>query len=153
VVDWFDETKPDADQKAPKKQRRWSRTPEGKVKNAVNDFLDAIDAFPFMPMQSGMGKRAVDFIVCWRSVYVAIETKAPGRLKKVSTNQLTFLRNVIRAGGWAFLIDDVEKLKEQWAHACRLSSIPVPDICFTPEPPSPRKARRSASSKRAAKAA
>lgn len=50
-------------------------TPEGKVKNLVKGILDEAKAYYHMPVQNGMGKPSLDFIVCHRGRFIAIETK------------------------------------------------------------------------------
>ena len=112
-----------------KKARRRGTTPEGSVKDDVNAFLDSIEAFPFMPSQTFRGKRAVDYLVCWRSIYIAIETKKPG-VKKGTASQEEFLKQVRDHGGWAFLVNDIETFVREFADTCRSLSIEIPAICF-----------------------
>lgn len=50
-------------------------TPEGKVKGVVKRILDDAGAYYHMPVQNGMGKPSLDFIVCHRGRFIAIETK------------------------------------------------------------------------------
>jgi len=55
-------------------------TPEGRVKAKVKQALKVFgtDCWYFMPVQSGFGRPALDFMCCIRGRMVAIETKAPG---------------------------------------------------------------------------
>jgi hypothetical protein len=111
-----------------KRKRRTGKTPEGRVKDDVNAFLDHIGAFPFMPSQTFRGKRAVDYIVCWRGKYIVIETKKPG-VKEGTANQEEFMRLAREAGGWSFLVDDIHAFVREFAAACRSCSIESPAIC------------------------
>jgi hypothetical protein len=56
-----------------------------------------------MPVQNGMGEPALDFHVCHRGMYAAIETKAPG--KKPTSRQMQTIRKVVASGGSVFVID------------------------------------------------
>lgn len=111
-----------------KKRRRTGKTPEGRVKDDVNAFLDLIGAFPFMPSQTFRGKKAVDYLVCWRSIYIAIETKAPG-VNKATGIQEEFLQSVRNAGGWTFLVNDIVVFVREFADKCRSCMIETPAIC------------------------
>lgn len=56
-------------------------TPEGRVKKLVKKALDTFgaDCWRFMPVQSGFGTVALDYLICIKGRFVAIETKAPGK--------------------------------------------------------------------------
>jgi hypothetical protein len=56
-------------------------TPEGKVKKMVKKALDTLgaDCWRFMPVQTGFGSPALDYLLSIRGRFVAIETKAPGK--------------------------------------------------------------------------
>ena len=56
-------------------------TPEGRVKKIVKKALDLLgdECWRFMPVQSGYGSVALDFLHAVRGRFVAIETKAPGK--------------------------------------------------------------------------
>lgn len=79
-------------------------TPEGKVKDAVKKLLREHGAYWHMPVQNGMGSPALDFHVCHNGRYAGIETKAKG--KHATERQLRTMREMRRAGGSVFLIDD-----------------------------------------------
>jgi hypothetical protein len=51
-------------------------TPEGRVKEKVKRLLEKYGAYYFMPVQNGMGKASLDFLVCHQGRFAAIETKA-----------------------------------------------------------------------------
>lgn len=56
-------------------------TPEGRVKAKVNRALKTLgpDCWKFMPVQSGYGTVALDYLLSIKGRFVAIETKAPGK--------------------------------------------------------------------------
>lgn len=111
-----------------KNKHRSSGTPEGLVKDDIKYFLDAIEAHYFMPVQKGYGDRAVDFLVCWRGLYIAIEAKAFG--EKPTAKQIDYMKRVEDAGGVGMAIDDLEQLPSIWTLLCRSKLITPPDICF-----------------------
>jgi hypothetical protein len=96
-------------------------TAEGRVKHAVKKLLASIKAFFFMPVQNGMGRVGIpDFICCipvtitpemvGRTVglFVAIETKAPGKCDQTTANQERELGSIRAANGVALVVDDAE---------------------------------------------
>lgn len=88
-------------------------TPEGKVKKDVKAWLKANGIWYYCPMQNGMGVVGIpDFICCWNGKFLAIETKAPGKIKNVTPNQAQRLVEIRQAGGIAIVIDSVFTLKE-----------------------------------------
>lgn len=90
-----------------------AQTPENKVKNAVKKELKARGIWYYMPVQNGMGVVGIpDLICCWRGKFLAIETKAPGKRGNVTANQRRRLDEIAASGGLAWVIDDVEELKE-----------------------------------------
>jgi len=88
--------------------------PEAKVKARVKKLLKARDIWYYMPMQNGMGVSGIpDLICCWRGRFLAIETKAPGKLSNTTPNHDARLREISSAGGWAIVVDDPDWL-EGW---------------------------------------
>jgi hypothetical protein len=81
-------------------------TPEGKVKAAVDEVLKQAKAYKHKPVMNGMGAPALDYNVCHRGFYAAIETKAKD--KPPTPRQLRTMREIIAAGGTVFLIDDTD---------------------------------------------
>lgn len=65
---------------------------------------------------AGMTKKGFpDLIGCdTHGNVLAIELKAPGRLKTVRPEQKVFLNEIETRGGFAFVTDDVEKLHEAY---------------------------------------
>jgi hypothetical protein len=79
-------------------------TPEGKVKKAVKEWLDEIEAYSFWPVQTGYGARTLDCLVCYRGKFFGIETKAKGK-KPTKFQQLT-INEMEAAGATVFTISD-----------------------------------------------
>lgn len=80
-------------------------TPEGRVKEKVKRALANVRmVYRFMPVQNGMGSPALDFYCCARGIFVAIETKVPG--KKLTERQHTTATQIANAGGAVFVIRD-----------------------------------------------
>lgn len=89
------------------------KTGEAKVKDDVKKYLTSIGAYFFMPVQTGYGQPTLDFLVCYRGLFYAIETKKPG-VKDPSPRQRLIMRQINRAGGTTMVIDSVETLKNSW---------------------------------------
>jgi hypothetical protein len=87
-------------------------TPEGKVKADVKKFLKSIGCWYFLPVSNGMGQVGIpDFICCFQGRFVAIETKAPGKLSNTTANQDRVIYEIKLAGGSAIVVDNVEQVK------------------------------------------
>ncbi len=88
-------------------------TPEGKVKKKVKEYLKDIGAWYYMPVSNGMGRVGCpDILVCYKGLFMAFETKAPGKIKNVTPNQQREIDDIQRANGLAHVVDDVEQVKE-----------------------------------------
>ena len=85
---------------------------EKTVKDAVRDLLTARGAYWFMPVQTGYGRRSVDFLICYRGNFIAVETKRHG--KRATANQENCLFQIALAGGRSAVEDDPDcpKLKK-----------------------------------------
>jgi hypothetical protein len=81
-------------------------TPEGQVKSRIDAVLAEFEAYRHKPVQNGMGKPALDYHVCHRGMYAAIEAKAPGG--KMTRRQCETASDVLNAGGSVFLVDAAE---------------------------------------------
>lgn len=81
-------------------------TPEGRVKRMVKKALDTLgpDCWRFMPVQSGYGAPALDYLLAIRGRFVAIETKAPG--KKLTPLQEGTKAAIETAGGIVLVVWD-----------------------------------------------
>lgn len=85
-------------------------TPEGKVKDRVKALLKAHGAYYHMPVQNGMGKPSLDFVVCHEGRFAAIETKAGA--DQPTPRQMTTITEIQRAKGPCFVINDVSGMEE-----------------------------------------
>lgn len=88
-------------------------TPEAKVKKAVKEYLNSIDAWYYMPVSNGMGRVGCpDILACWHGRFLAFETKAPGKRGNTTPNQKREIDGINQAEGLAIVVDDVEQVKE-----------------------------------------
>ena len=88
-------------------------TPEAKVKKKVKEYLQSIGAWYYMPVSNGMGRVGCpDILVCYSGLFMAFETKAPGKIKNVTANQQREIDAITRVNGLARVVDDVEQVKE-----------------------------------------
>ena len=88
-----------------------ARTPEAVVKEAVKRFLKSRNIWFYMPIQNGMGQVGIpDFICCWNGRFLAIETKAPGKLSNTTPNQKRVLAEINAHAGHALVVDSTEML-------------------------------------------
>lgn len=85
-------------------------TPEGRVKKMVKKALDMLgaDCWRFMPVQTGFGSPALDYLLSVRGRFVAIETKAPG--KKLTPLQEGTKAAIEAAGGIVLVVWDEDSL-------------------------------------------
>lgn len=81
-------------------------TPEGKVKEKVKKLLTQRGAYWYMPMGTAIYTRngVPDFLVCYRSVFIGIETKAG--YNKPSALQKLELINIKNAGGIGLVVNE-----------------------------------------------
>ena len=88
-------------------------TPEGKVKDACKKYLKSIGAWFFMPVSNGMGQVGIpDIICCYKGMFIAVETKAPGKKANTTPNQDRVIEAIQGADGWAIVVDNVDQLEE-----------------------------------------
>lgn len=80
-----------------------AQTPEGKVKDKVKRLLKKYDCYYFMPVQTGYGAATLDILACCNGVFLAIETKAPG--KKPTPRQEITIEAIEKAAGTVMVID------------------------------------------------
>ncbi len=86
-------------------------TPEGKVKEAVRKFLRARGVWFYQPVQNGMGQVGIPaFVCCYKGIFIAIETKAPGKMHTVTANQQRVLDQIRDHKGLALVVDSVDSL-------------------------------------------
>lgn len=89
-------------------------TPEGKVKDKVKKLLKKYGAYWHMAVTNGMGAPSLDFICCYKGYYFAIETKAGN--KQPTTRQEITMNEIRAAGGFVFLVNEVQGLVELEAY-------------------------------------
>lgn len=95
-------------------------TPEGRVKKVVSTYLKELqeryealghDIYFSMFVPVGYGKRnTLDYTLCFAGIFVAIETKAPGKKSDLTPLQRETCRNIWRSGGKVFIISGPEGL-------------------------------------------
>lgn len=101
-----------------------ARTPEGAVKDRIKAVLIEFGCYFFMPVQTGYGVVGIpDFIVCFQGKFIAIETKAPGKVKDTTVLQDRNIEAIRTAGGAAFVTDNADDVralltKLKVAHPC-----------------------------------
>ena len=79
-------------------------TPEGKVKDKIDAALKTLPCiYHFKPVQSGLGAKTLDYLLCINGRFVAIEAKAPG--KDYTELQREHKNQIEAAGGIVFLVD------------------------------------------------
>ena len=79
-------------------------TPEGKVKDKIDAALKTLPRiYHFKPVQSGLGAKTLDYLLCINGRFVAIEAKAPG--KDYTELQREHKNQIEAAGGIVFLVD------------------------------------------------
>jgi hypothetical protein len=83
------------------------QTPEGKIKAMVKKALASLDPnhYSFMPVQSGFGTTGLDFFLCIRGKFIAVETKAD-HTKKLRPRQIGVMDQIHLAGGKVFIVYD-----------------------------------------------
>lgn len=79
-------------------------TPEGKIKEKIKQVCKKHGAYYHMPVQNGMGRPTLDFIICLEGKFIAVEAKSPG--KKPTPRQELTIKEIQRAGGFALVVDD-----------------------------------------------
>lgn len=101
-----------------------SRTPEGRVKDAIKKELDsrgfwragsaqppAVEGWYYMPVSNGMGVHGIpDFVCCWHGKFFCIEAKAPNGAP--TPNQERRHEEIRAAKGWVLVADNVETVRE-----------------------------------------
>lgn len=85
-------------------------TLEGKLKAKIKADLKARGAYFFMPVQSGYGSTTLDILVCLRGLFIAIETKAEGKVP--TARQDACIDQINIAGGFAFWCDTYDMYLE-----------------------------------------
>lgn len=90
-----------------------AKTPEAKVKDAVKKVLKAKGIWFYMPVAGPFTAHGIpDFICCWNSQFLAIETKAKGKIDNLTPNQERVIAEINAHGGIAIVVDDANQLED-----------------------------------------
>lgn len=91
-----------------RKRQAVSKTPEGKVKDAVKEILNRTPScWYYLPVQNGMGQAGIpDFICCIRGKFLAIETKSKNTSRKLTALQAKQIALINTASGTAVVINE-----------------------------------------------
>lgn len=81
-------------------------TPEGAIKAKISRVLNKHGAWSLMPVPTGFQGKTIDFVVCCKGWFIAIEAKRPG--KDATTRQSYVLGLIREAGGLTYIIDSQE---------------------------------------------
>jgi hypothetical protein len=73
----------------------------------VKKALDALgdNCWRFMPVQSGYGTPSLDFMICVKGHFIAIETKKDAATP-LTSRQSSTVRDMVKAGGRVFVVYD-----------------------------------------------
>ena len=82
-------------------------TPEAKIKERIDKVLAAYgdDIYVFKPVQTGYGKRTLDYLGCAWGIFFSIEAKRSPKARPTPL-QLKAIEDIQRAGGLALVIGD-----------------------------------------------
>lgn len=83
-------------------------TPEGSIKQQINHVLNKHKCWSFMPVPTGFQAKTIDYIVCCKGRFIAIEAKAPGKV--LSARQDYVLGLIREAGGLTFVVNGTASL-------------------------------------------
>lgn len=86
-------------------------TPEAGIKRQIREWLKAIGAYYFAPVQMGMGTQGVDIYACVKGRFVAIEVKVPG--KRPTPRQMITLSDAERAGAVAMWVTSLLEVQQR----------------------------------------
>ena len=93
------------------------RTPEGRTKAKVRQYLRQRGAYIYSPVPTGYGATTLDDLVCLDGVFVAIEYKRAG--KKPTPRQREIMRAIEEAHGVVVWGDDpaeiINEIEQLWA--------------------------------------
>lgn len=90
-----------------------AQTPEGKVKDAVKKVLKAHGVWFYMPVAGPFSAHGIpDFVCIWNGRFLAIETKAKGKITNLTPNQERVIAEINKHGGIAIVVDDPKIVEE-----------------------------------------
>jgi hypothetical protein len=81
------------------------KTPDGRVKDEIRNWLKEQGAYVFSPVQM-VDALTIDLLVCWKGKFIGIEVKRPGG--KATKLQLQIMENIMAAKGAAFCTDSLD---------------------------------------------
>ena len=87
------------------------QTPEAAIKKKVRNYLSAVGAYRFSPVHMGIGSPTLDDLCCFKSRFLAIEYKAPG--KTPPPRQLLTIKQIRDTKGIAIWGDNSDDIIEQ----------------------------------------
>ena len=102
-------------------------TPEGRVKKKISEYLASVPGLWYhMAVPCGFGKPTLDYTICYRGFYFAVEAKAPG--KPLKPHQELVADNMRAAGGAVFIVDGTADFPLQPVkdHVAYLGTLPPP---------------------------
>ena len=79
--------------------------PEAKVKTRVKKLLKEYGTYQHWPVQTGYGAACLDCHACYKGLYFAVETKAPG--KHPTPRQEITIEDIQEADGKVFVIGEI----------------------------------------------
>ncbi len=85
-------------------------TPEGAVKAKVTALLKKYEAYYHMPVMNGMGAPSLDYVICSKGRFGAVETKAGN--KKPTPRQEQTIAKMRAAGAAVFVVNEESGMEE-----------------------------------------
>lgn len=84
---------------------------ESSIQSSIIKYLEAQGAEVFKPKTTTYSKKGTpDILGCFQGIFIAIETKAPG--KRPTELQQLRIEQIRRAGGYAIATDNLNEVKE-----------------------------------------
>lgn len=85
-----------------------------------------------MPVQVGIGASTLDYLLCVRGRFVAIETKKPGA--KMTPRQEAVSREIVKAGGTVYVITNEDEMNKFIADMILMIKFNGPHVQFQAPP-------------------
>lgn len=87
-------------------------TPEGKIKAKINKALKTVGPiFKYMPVPTGFGRATLDYLLCYRRGFVAVEAKKDAA-SELTPRQMITINELLAAGARVFVVYDQASLEE-----------------------------------------
>jgi hypothetical protein len=97
--------------------------PEALVKKRINYLLAKYEGlYKFMPVQSGIGAKSLDYLICYRGRFIGIEAKAGNNLP--TPLQLDTIDRILDAGGITLVVNEFN-LNKLEALLDELTNVPI----------------------------